>query len=451
MMLRLWTVIGACVLQGVQAQSPEDWEPKLKVLQRLEPENLKAAHDDAARIEKSRRVVTLQTGYTDYKGILHAHAEDASHTGGTRPEMLADAKAAGVEVIFLSDHFRPPKDFITETWRGMHEGVLFVPGSESHGFLIHPTASVMDKMDLPKDEFIPTITADGGLIFLSHVEERVDHPMDGLDGMEIYNRHADATDDTASMFGLIAMMLDPERAEVLKQSLNDYPAEVLAIQLHYPDLYLAKFDREAQLQHVSGVAANDCHHNQVFIVKKVDEETVRVGTIVDDDEGMRKFSSGQFPGIPKLVAGHAVGDIVVRLDFDPYVQSFDNVSTHILAVEQTEPAMRDALRRGRAYVSHDWMCDPTGFAFGVADVEQPGQLAAVMGDEYPFRSGVALAAEFPVEAHYRIVKDGEVVETGLGRKLTYAPSGPGVYRLEGWLEVGGERRPWLYTNHVYLK
>ena len=33
-------------------------------------------------------------------------------TGGTLPEMLADAKKAGISAILLTDHFRPPRDFI---------------------------------------------------------------------------------------------------------------------------------------------------------------------------------------------------------------------------------------------------------------------------------------------------------------------------------------------------
>ena len=88
-------------------------------------------------------------GLTDYRAILHAHAEDSTHTGGTRPEMLAEAKREGVHAILLTDHFRPPRDFMTESWRGLREGVLFVPGSESHGFLIYPTRPIMDRMKAP--------------------------------------------------------------------------------------------------------------------------------------------------------------------------------------------------------------------------------------------------------------------------------------------------------------
>ena len=69
-------------------------------------------------------------GLNDYRCILHAHAEDSAHTGGTLPEMLADAKKAGVHAILLTDHYRPPQDFIDGRWRGLNDGVLFIPGSE---------------------------------------------------------------------------------------------------------------------------------------------------------------------------------------------------------------------------------------------------------------------------------------------------------------------------------
>ena len=106
----------------------------------MAPARLKAAHEDVARIQQSRAVLPPLPGLNDYRAILHAHAEDSAHTGGTRPEMLADAKKVGVSAILLSNHFRPPTDFITDSWRGLHEGVLFIPGSEDRGFLLLPHA-----------------------------------------------------------------------------------------------------------------------------------------------------------------------------------------------------------------------------------------------------------------------------------------------------------------------
>ena len=97
-------------------------------------------------------------GLNDYRAILHAHAEDSSHTGGTRPEMLAEAKRAGVDAILLTDHYRPPRDFVTERWRGLRDGVLFIPGSEERGFLLYPAHSIMDRMKDPMPRFLEAVT-----------------------------------------------------------------------------------------------------------------------------------------------------------------------------------------------------------------------------------------------------------------------------------------------------
>jgi hypothetical protein len=148
-------------------------------LQRLAPERLAAAHADVERLKPRRVALPPRPGLTDYRCVLHAHAEDFDHTGGTLPEMLADAKQAGVHAVLLSDHYRPPRDFIDGRWRGLKDGVLFIPGAEVHGFLAHRVWSVLNRMDLTGRDFVDTVTADGGLIFLSHIEDRRDHPVDG--------------------------------------------------------------------------------------------------------------------------------------------------------------------------------------------------------------------------------------------------------------------------------
>src|SRR5258706_443788 len=122
--------------------------------------------------------------WNDYRCILHAHAEDSAHTGGTLPEMLADAKQAGIAAILLTDHFRPPRDFIDGRWRGMKDGVLFIPGSEARGFLVYPEHSILKHMEEPAESFVKTVTARDGMIFLSHIEERQDQSTEGLTGLE---------------------------------------------------------------------------------------------------------------------------------------------------------------------------------------------------------------------------------------------------------------------------
>ena len=45
--------------------------------ERMAPARLKAAHQDAERIRKARRVLPPLPGLNDYRAILHAHAEDS--------------------------------------------------------------------------------------------------------------------------------------------------------------------------------------------------------------------------------------------------------------------------------------------------------------------------------------------------------------------------------------
>ncbi len=446
--------------------SADDAKPeaplKRKPIERLATARLQATHEDVQKLKALRRTVPPLPGLYDYRSILHAHAEDSAHTGGTRPEMLADAKKADVKVIMLTDHFRPPRDFM-DSWRGMKDGVLFIPGSEIRGFLIYPTNSILAKMDSPAAEFIPTVSAGEGLIFLSHIEERPDHSMEGLTGQEIYNRHADAKKDMASLIALAMRMTDPKQTEEFKESLRLYPEELLAFQVDYPADYLNKWDHETQKRRLTGVAANDCHHNQVFVVKMVDENSVRIGTNVDPDDGMRLVTASSRPGIKEMTKNHKPGDVLVSLDLDPYYRSFWNVSTHILAPEQNEKAIRAALKAGHAYVSHDWMCDPTGFRFealakGASKWQVPSKMAkpskspaAIMGDEIPFTQGMRLAAQFPLTTKIRLLKDGKVIHEETQASMDKVIEGPGVYRVEGWLTLDGEARGWIYANPIYVR
>ncbi len=441
----LW-LIAASQAMAAAGEAPR---PKYSPTQRMTPARLKAAHEDALRIGLLRRPPPSIPGLNDYRAILHAHAEDSAHTGGTRAEMLAEAKRADVHAILLTDHYRPPKDFVADSWRGLHEGVLFLPGSEDRGFLIYPTRSILARMKDPTPAFIEAVRGDGGLVFLSHIEERPEHSMEGLDGMEISNRHADAKVDRAGIIALMLELTDPASLGELQESLRLYPDELFAVQGRYPADYLAKWDAETKTRRLTGVATNDCHHNQVLIVKMVDEKTVRVGTNVDTDDQMRTIPAVLRPGIRAMTKGHDPGDVLARLDIDPYYRSFRNMSTHILAGKLNETAVRSALRDGHAYVSHDWMCDPTGSMFEL--ISAAGGLRSLMGDEVQYAPGQRLVAQFPVPCHIRLLSGGRLIAERSGDRLEHYLMAPGVYRIEAWLEVGGEERPWFYSNPIYVR
>ena len=423
---------------------------RLSTLERLTLPRLAATHADVERLAARRRTPAPLPGLRDFRVIFHAHAEDSVHTGGTRPEMLADAKAAGVDAIFLSDHFRPPRDFM-DSWRGLRDGVLFVPGSEARGFLIHPMTSVLGSMEAPPSVLLPAVRSHGGMAFLSHIEERPDHPMDELDGLEIYNRHWDAKKDRSTLIALALKLTSPPEIARLEEAVRRFPDEALAAQIEYPSEYLEKWDTHTPARRLTGIAANDAHHNQVFVVKMVDDSNVLLGTIVDPDDRMQKVSALIRPGIRELTKGHRPGDTVVRIDFDPYVHSFRSVSTHVWAGELTEPALREAVLSGHVYVAHDWMGDPNGFRFTALAPTSPGR-RHLPGTELRFEDGIQLEAEFPLPcSRIRLIRNGAQIDIGRGHELRHTVREPGVYRIEGWLSVDAEERCWILGNPIYIR
>jgi hypothetical protein len=451
--VRRITITWVPVLAGCLAVGPAGADPPPRThlnVERLALDRLAAAHADVEKLKARRVVVPPRPGLTDFRCILHAHAEDSTHTGGTLTEMLADARKAGVHAIFLSDHYRPPRDFIDGRRRGLKDGVLFVPGSEARGFLVYPEKSILGRMELATSDFVSTVTAGDGLIFLSHIEERPDHPLAGLTGLEIYNRHYDAKRDKAAVLTLATILTDPKRLADLEKAVKDYPDEVLAFQCDYPGVYLAKWDEGTKHQRLTGVAANDCHHNQVLIVKMADTDTVLVGTNVDPDDQMRRVSAGLRPSVRELTKGHKSGDVLARVDCDPYYRAFRNVSTHVLAPKLDEPALRASLKAGHAYVAHDWMGDATGFRFEAVDAA--GKVVAAMGDEVERSDGVKLSARLPLPALVRLLRYGKEVTRVEGKsEIEYTLAELGAYRLEAWLKLDGEWRPWIFSNPVYVR
>lgn len=450
MKLKLTTLATAFLLTAVVCgQTAPRLGPgrKYTSIERLKTERLRAVHADRARLAGERRPVSLSTGYNDYRAVLHAHAEDATHTGGTRPELLAAARRAGVQIVMLTDHVRPQRDFINDSWRGLRDGVLFIPGSEDRGFLSFPIKSIKGMEAGSREQYIAMIRSDGGNIFLSHVEERPDWPTDQLDGLEIYNHHTDVKNEGAFNLWLQGTLTDPVRLPELVAALAEYPEEVIGAQQDYLADIIAKWDRDSAQHRLTGVAANDCHHNQVFTVAAIDENTVEVGYITSKPTTTR-VTADKAPGVAALVKGRKPGELIARLDFDPYERSLRYVSTHILARELTEPAVREALKRGQAYVAHDWLCDSTGFAFVARTA---GKSNSVMGDEVKLGASLTLSVATPVKCTMKVIRNGEALHTANTNRLDFDVRAPGVYRIEAWLEVDGEQRPWIYSNPIYIR
>jgi acetyl esterase/lipase len=65
--------------------------------------------------------------------------------------------------------------------------------------------------------------------------------------------------------------------------------------------------------------------------------------------------------------------------------------------------------------------------------------------------GTRISAQTPVPARLKLIHTGAVIHEATAARLDFTPKEPGPYRLEAWLEIDGEQRPWIYSNAVYLE
>ena len=138
---------------------------------------------------------------------------------------------------------------------------------------------------------------------------------------------------------------------------------------------------------------------------------------------------------------------IFEIRLDPYPVAFRHVSTHLLMKEQTEPAVWDALENGRAYVSCDWLCDPTGFVCWVEDASGRHE----MGGRVPPAKGARLSASAPLPCRWKVIRNGKEVHATEGRSVEWTIDQPGVHRVEAWLNIAGDDKFWILTNPFYVQ
>lgn len=408
---------------------------------RLRPEKLQALHEAIESLKSQKQKVSLVSGYQDVRAVIHAHSGFSHDSRATIDEILAGAKEAGVRVIMFSEHPSNKYNYFVDGHRGTKQGVLLIPGAETGGFLAYPRTDVQSRKTDSPQAFADLVRSTGGLVFLSHLEERMDWDIANLTGTEIYNTHADVKNETRFMKSLYS----PLTMISLANSIKQYPQEVFGALGDYPADYLQRYDQLCQKARLTGVAANDSHHNQVFRIKVVGGGAVQLEDALG--EVIAKLDPEKFLPIKLLSAGKKPGDVIFELDLDPYGRSFRHVSTHLLLTEVNEQAVWDAISAGRAYVAFDWLADPTGFVYQAELGKQTWQV----GSEVPLQTGLQLHAQAPYAGRFRLICDGKEVCSSQGPEFSYAVHDAGVYRLEMWLTLAGEERPWILTNPIYVR
>lgn len=410
-------------------------------VERLRLDRLAAVQEECRQMAQQwQRVEPPLEPYRDARAVMHVHSHLSHDSQASLDEIVAAARELNIEVIMFTEHPGEHFDYVADGHRGMKDGVLLIPGAETGGFLAFPEKSLRGVPSAPPQPFADRVRDAPGLVFLSHLEERLDWDIEGITGSEIYNTHADVKDEA----NFLKLLRNPAGLLNLATALRQYPQETMATIQDYPQDYLARYDQLTQRQRLCAIAANDAHHNQALRLRMAEDRQL----ILEDALGQ---VIARLPGangvLGAFLAGKRTGDVLAELDLDPYQRTLKHVSTHLLLREVTEAEVRGALREGRAYVAFDWMADPTSFVCWVED----GDGRSLLGAERNWVPGQRLQAAAPLPTEFRVIRDGQEVHRTAGRTLDWQLSAPGIYRVEAWLTLAGEPRPWILANPLYIR
>lgn len=329
-------------------------------------------------------------GYVDYKGVVHCHSFRSHDSDGSVEEIAAAARDTAMDFVVMTDH--PSPYSVTRGARGMIGGVLFLCGAEVRvrdgTILAFPLQRPLRPL-LSLPAMLSQIRRQGGLAFVGHAERFRDwsrlHQVAGLHGIELHNLHA-------------ATKAAPP-AELLGRGIFTPMSQAFEVLMRPDPAVLQNVDALSQRRHpLAMVGGNDAHANIRLLGP--------LGWVIAD-----------------------------------YDEVFRLLSTHVLAETLDEASLVEALRAGRSYLSLDHWGEATGFAFWAETPTGPVSMGATVGSE------AVLKVRSPRPASLRLLRDGEVLQAQDGLELRFAGPGPGVYRVEVWLDG----RPWIFSSSIKVR
>jgi hypothetical protein len=392
------------------------------------------------RIRAERREVAPLAGWRDLRGVCHSHTE-LSHDCEVPFEVIRDVlKGAGRDFICLSDHCDQGRADFSRQWRGLHDGVLFIPGFEmKDGLMPFGVRSDMVLSNAADGGVTARrVIEGGGVLFYAHPEEPRVWERPELTGMEIYNTHADFKDERHPLLGLLPELLVNQRR---------FPEQVLRRAFDRPVGNLARWDALNRTRHLTGIAANDCHQNVGVRGIYTEDGALRI-----EDTSPKKIVEWRLNGLGRALVQWCFGalrpgETVFRVQIDPYERMVRYVTTHVLARELSEAAVLESLRAGRVFVGFDLVADSTGFLWLA---EGPGG-RVLSGEAIQGGAQVRLMARSPHRCRFTVLRDGVRVHEAEGWEMDWAPGQPGKYRVEAELDVLGVWTSWVYANPIEVR
>lgn len=347
----------------------------------------------------------------DYAGVIHLHS--AYSFDGRTPieEIIAAAQKEGLDFLLLTDHSTTQAR--EEGYEGWHNGTLLVVGEEIAPRFNHyiafglpsPIACAEREPDLPPQEYIERVKANGGIGFIAHPDHK---------GTPLFHvKHYPWNDWSVTGYnglGIWDFMTD------WQEGLTGYLRAILSYA--FPAYFLRgpspatleRWDRMTQICPITGIGELDNHNSLRRIL-----------------------------GIPFSIF--------------PFSRVFRLIRTHILTEKSLcgdsrcdIPALLGSLKRGRAYISLDHFRSASGFSLTLTEEGRK----ATMGDGFTLHRSAELKASFPHEARIRLIRNGKLFHEATGKEFFLTLHDCGVYRIEADLKAFGRYRPWIFSNPIYV-
>jgi hypothetical protein len=344
---------------------------------------------------------------TDLACVIHVHSTYSDGTG-TVPQIAAAAARAGVDAVLLTDHDSlEARRRGEERWYGrtlVCVGEEVSPVGGNH-YLAFGVDEEVEHEGMDGRAIVAAVGDAGGFGFLAHPFSQgsqrfrragpgmpwSDLAAEGFTGIELWSFVTDTVEAAGSVRELVRFVAAPGRAIAGPPARN-----------------LRAWDKLLARRPVVAIGGVDAH-----------QIGVRIG-----------------------------GRVPLRLM--GYHRSFSHLRTHVLLdgeptgdVAHDRDAIFGALRTGRCYLAVDSLAPARGFRF----FARAGGATLPMGSEGDFATGARLTAQVPESARLVLLRDGAVVEEAGGAALVHDAEGPGVYRVE----VALGRRPWIFSNPIYLR
>lgn len=348
-------------------------------------------------LNRSRAATVPDSGFKEYKGIIHAHTNLGGHSTGSFDELIAAANANDLDFVIMTEHWSDTIDTAALTLNGVYGKTLFIGGSEidtadGDRFLMIPgSADAAGLRKMPTAAVLDKLRAENRLALVTYPEKFRSWDS-SFDGIEVFSLHTNAKkmNPFTAMFDGI-------------WSFPKYPELMLASYFQRPDENLRRFDEVAARRKISLIAGTDAHSNIGFHLFGDDAGNKPVGFKVDD-----------------------------------YATIFRLARQHVF-IEADKPLTREnlveALRTGQSFVGLDVLADSSGFQFEVCDAD-------------------ALCAKAPVMVRFVLFSNGQVLREHVGSHYKYGPVDKGPYRVEVYLDQLGppfDKMPWIISNPIYVR